>query len=261
MVNSWVGLPAMANETDSQQRSLEVQETQGSVTFKGSQARRARIGDRLVAGQGLTTGKRSSAIIAIDHQIGLIKVAENTDLVVRRLDVTSNGGNITLVSVNHGQVALRARPFTNPTSRLEIRTPSGVAGVRGTEFGVGVSPNGSTAVLTTEGTVSANAQGQTVLVPKGYSSMIYPGEAPTPPRPTVETVALTVETVRQYRSGLTRFVGRVDPINLVLFQDQPLDVDRDGRFRLEVLGRQSNYLRLRVRTPLGHEKDYMIQIP
>ena len=260
-VNSWAGLSARAGAAESPQRSLEVQEAQGNVVFKGSQTRRARVGDRLVTGQGLTTGKRSSAILAIDQQIGLIKVAENTDLVVRRLDMTPNGGNITLVSVNRGQVALRVRSFTNPTSRLEIRTPSGVAGVRGTEFGVGISPSGSTAVLTAEGTVAASAQGQTVLVKKGYSSIIYPGKTPTPPRPTVETTALTVKTVQRYRSGLIRFVGQVDPIDSVLFQDQPIEVDRDGTFRLEVLGSQSNYVRLRVHSPLGQEREYMIQVP
>ena len=262
MVSSGASLPAVANNTEAaQQRSLELQAVQGSVTLTGLQTGRGKAGDRLRAGQRLVTGKKSSAIIALDSQIGIIKVAENTDLLIRRLDVVANGGNVTLVSVSRGQVALRIRPFTNPASHLEIRTPSGIAGVRGTEFGVGVSPTGRTAVLTAEGKVAASAQGQTVLVQGGYSSLIYPGEPPTPPRPTVESVTLTVKTLQHYRSGLIRFIGQVDPINAVFYRNQPIEVGRDGRFGLEVLASQSNYLRLLVRTPLGREKEHIIQVP
>lgn len=242
------------------QRFLSLQEVRGTVVYKGGQTRPARMGDRLGAGQGITTGKRSSAIIALDSSIGTIKVAENTDLVIRKLS-QENGGNITLVSVSRGQVALRVRPFTNPASRLEIRTPSGVAGVRGTEFGVAVSPSGRSAVLTAEGKVAVSAQEQTVEVNGGYSSLIYPGEAPTPPRPTVETVDLRVKSIKRYRSRLVRFEGQIDPINEVVYADQPVEVGRDGTFALQVFGSQGYSLTMVVRTPLGQEKAHTVWIP
>ncbi len=258
LASHWVGRdrPAIA----STQRALTLQEIHGKVTYKGGQTRSAQVGDRLVKGQGITTGKKSSAIIAMDNQIGIVKVAENTDVVIRQLDVV-NGGSVTLLTVSRGQVALRVRPFTNPASRLEIYTPSGVSGVRGTEFGVAVSPSGRSAILTTEGAVAVSAQGQTVSVKHGYSSMIYPGEAPTPPRPTVETVNLALKQGQRYRSGLTQFVGQVDPINAVSYQNQPIEVNRDGTFSLQVIGRQSPYLDILVRTPLGREKEHRVWFP
>jgi hypothetical protein len=250
--------PARASNVKSApQRALTLQEMRGKVTYKGGQIRPAQVGDRLVTGQGITTGKQSSAIIAMDSQIGIIKVAENTDLVIRQLSVV-NGGSVTLLAVNRGQVALRVRPFTNPASRLEIHTPSGVSGVRGTEFGVAVAPSGRSAILTAEGKVAVSAQGQTVYVKAGYSSMIYPGEAPTPARPTVETVDLAITHSQQFRSGLVQLSGRIDPINAVSYQGQPIEVARDGTFSLQVIGSQSPYLDLIVRTPLGGEKNYQV---
>lgn len=242
------------------QRFLSLQEVRGTVVYKGGQTRPARMGDHLGQKQGITTGKRSSAIIAMDNGIGTIKVAENTDLVVRKLS-QENGGSVTLISVSRGQVALRVRPFTNPASRLEIRTPSGVAGVRGTEFGVAVSPSGRSAVLTAEGKVAVSAQEQTVEVNGGYSSLIYPGEAPTPPRPTVETVDLRVKSIKRYRSRLVRFEGQIDPINQVVYEDRPVEVRRDGTFALELFGNQGYSLTMVVRTPLGQEKTHTVGIP
>ena len=258
-------LPAAASNIKNQartcqQRALKLQEVQGKVIYKGGSTRSAQVGDRLVMGQGIVTGSRSSAIIAMDNQIGIIKVAENTDLVIRRLDV-ANGGSVTFIAVSRGQVALRVRPFTNPASRLEIHTPAGVSGVRGTEFGVAVSPSGRSAVLTSEGKVATSAQGQTVFVTGGYSSMIYPGEAPTTPRLTVESVDLAFNQGQRFRSGLTRLVGRVDPINAVSYRNQPIEVNRDGTFSLQVSGSQSPYVDLIVRTPLGREKEHRVWFP
>jgi hypothetical protein len=44
---------------------------------------------------------------------------------------------------------------------LEISSPSGVAGVRGTVFGVAVDPKGKTGISTLEGAVATTAKGQT----------------------------------------------------------------------------------------------------
>lgn len=240
------------------QRSLEVRQTQGKVTYKGSRPRPAQSGDRLSAGQGLTTAARSSAVIGIDSNIGIVKVAEKTDFTVRNLTIAADGGRVTLLNVHRGQVALQVRPFTHKGSRLEVKTPSGIAGVRGTEFGVAVSPQGRTAILTNEGSVAAEAQGQSVMVEAGYSSLIYPGEPPTPPRPTVEDLSLKLNTSDAYRSGLVRVAGKVDPINAVIYGDQELEVGRDGSFRLESLTQQRNWATIVVRTPLGKEKIHRI---
>jgi FecR protein len=264
LANSWTGpsLPAIAAppKASPAPRSVTLQEIRGTVTYKGARVRPARVGDRLVTGQGVTTGKKSSAIVALDSQLGTIKVSESTDFMIRKLD-RANGGSITLISVERGQVALRVRPFTNPASRLEIRTPSGVSGVRGTEFGVAVSPSGRSAILTVEGKVAVSAQKQAVLVSQGYSSLVYAGEAPTPPRPTVENVDLTIVSLRRYRSRLLRLEGRVDPINAVFYDDQPIELRRDGTFSVEVLGSQDSSLTFLVRTPLGREKEYRVWFP
>ena len=235
-------------------RSLEVERLRGTVVRQGGNSTAIRVGDRLSnVGEGLLTGSRSNAILAIDSGIGTVNISENTDFQIRNLAITENGGRVTLLNVARGQVRLNVRPFTNPQSRLEIETPSGIAGVRGTEFGIGVSDDGRTSVATVNGAVAVSAQGETVLVEDGYGSIIVPGEAPSEPILFSDELDLNVEPIFRDRDGNINVKGQVNPLNYVWINNQIASSDINGNFELSLNDPYINFIKIKVKSPLGDE--------
>ena len=237
-------------------RFVEVRQIRGTVTYQG---RPARVGDRLTSrGQQISTGRQSSAVLAVDSGIATINVAELTTVQVQGLSIAANGGRVTRLSVPRGQARVQARPLTNPNSRLEISSPAGVTGVRGTEFGVGVGPNGKTGVSTLEGAVATTAKGRTVTVNGGYSSLVFPGEPPTPPKLTQENLKYELISLAAINQNRVRLICTVDPLNLIFLNDQPLEMDKTGKIDT-ILPRPANSdYRIVIRTPLGKEEYHEI---
>jgi hypothetical protein len=247
------------------ERWLEVNRLQGPVQFESKAGRRAaRQGDRLSkVGDGLSTGSQASASVLLDTGIGVLEVAPNTQFKITTLEVNPDQSRITRLRVTSGRVKLKVRKFTNPNSELEIQTPAGVSGVRGTEFGVVVQPNGKTGLAVLEGGVKSSAQGQSVLVPEQFQNLTLVGEPPQPATPLRDDPGLTFQWERQVRRQLRfiRLVGQVDPINEVQVNDRPIDTGRDGKFSLEFPMRSRVKVKVQVSTPLGTIKDYELAAP
>ncbi len=245
-------------------RWLEVQQLSGTATYQHSaNARSARIGDRLQAvGDSLSTAAASTATLAVDTQIGIIEVAENTRVAIKALEITPSDGRITRLQVAQGRVQLRVRPFTNSDSRLEIETPAGVSGVRGTEFGVVVSPSGKMGVATVEGSVVTEGQGAEVEVPAGFQNVTLPGEPPTQPVPFTNQPNLDYQVKRIIRRSVRRIVfeGQVDPTSTVVIKGEPQEIDREGRFTLLLPAPSRLRLMITVTTPLGKEQSYDVEL-
>jgi len=256
-------LPSVAGPVQLPSRWLELRQVRGSVAYKRSgQERAARVGDRLQRqGEGLMTGNNAAAVLAIDDGITPIWVAANTDFQIQSLRTLSNGGKITVLSIRQGQVRFQPRKFTNPSSRLDVRTPAGVASVRGTEFGVNVKPDGTTGVAVRRGRVAVEAQQRTVLVNGGYGSLISPGETPTPPRRFAERPSLQLRSLVRQGSNQVRITAQTDPLNEVLFNDQPLNVRRDGNLDATVRIGTDDAINLIVRDPLGQVQPYQLALP
>ncbi|MEM8602306.1 MAG: FecR domain-containing protein [Cyanobacteria bacterium P01_H01_bin.121] len=243
-------------------RWLEVRQARGNVTLRASSPTAAKVGDRLTqVGQGISTGGRSSTILAADDGIGFIRVSEDTDLRLTRLTTLSNGGKVTEVTVTRGQARLNVRRFNNPSSRLEIKTPAGVAAVRGTEFGVTVnSVNSQMGIATRSGSVAAIAQGRNVAVRPNQYSLIIPGEPPTPPRPLPQAPQLSVQ--RLTRSGnQIQLQATTEPPNLVFVNDQPIALDRNGQLNSSITASGQSEIEILVRNPFGEERAYRVQAP
>jgi FecR protein len=252
-------------------RWLEVRQTKGSVSVKliGSSSRVAKMGDRLdQQGEQITTAKGAETMLAIDNGIAIVRLTEETTLQVKQLSVNGSGGYITLLSVPKGMARLQVRPLTNPSTRLQIQTPAGIAGVRGTEFGVGIAPNGRTAIATNEGAVNATAQGQSVLVGGGFFSVVPLGEPPTPPqlskgdvRLKVESLEVLPETVGRSDGALGRIIGSVEAANIVYLNGQSIDLDKQGAFNQLVKLLPNNRLVVLVRSPFGPQQSYNLAVP
>lgn len=235
-------------------RNLEVKRVRGRVTLRNSFTR-VNTGDRLTrVGQGISTGSRSSATLAIDTGIGTVNVAENTTFFLKEFNTTSNGGKVTVLEVTKGQVRVNVRPFSNPQSRLEVKTPAGIAGVRGTEFGVAVANDGQTNIMTNEGMVKVTGAGESVEVKAGYASIVVAGEAPTKPVLFIENLDLDMPPAEWVETGNWAVTGKVDPFNFVWVNDEPVQVMADGTFVLNYDRLPEEFITIRVLTPLGSTK-------
>ena len=251
-------------------RWLTVTSTTGYVAIQpfGEGRRQARVGDRLDrVGDILTTGPDASARLEVDLAIGFVSVAENSQLQIRTLSITRSGARITELFVLQGQVRLRIRPLTNPATRIEIHTPAGVSGVRGTDFGITVAPNGQTGVATLEGRVVASAEGQSVSVTAEQQSIIRQGEAPTPPAPLrndptlyIELLKATTTTDEQDRP-LVQIAGYTDVVNLLGLAGEQLALDRSGQFDVTLPAVDDRPIEALVTTPLGTTQKYELVVP
>ncbi len=239
-------------------RWLEVQNPVGSVTLThNAKTRPARAGDRLQAvGDTIATGKKSTATLMVDIGIGFVLISEKTRLQVQALEVARSNGHITRLQVTQGQARLKLRRFTNPDSRLEITTPAGLSGVRGTEFGLSVQPSGKTAIATLSGAVASSAQGKEVKVAAGFQNFTLPGEPPSEPVPLRDDPSLRYDFEKTIVNDVRkiRLVGHVDPVNSVTVNGITQAVDRNGKFVVTYAAPSYLKIKVVVTTPLGTEK-------
>ncbi|PSN09127.1 hypothetical protein C7271_27045 [filamentous cyanobacterium CCP5] len=243
-------------------RWLTIKQATGEVIRLGS-GQRARVGDRLTAvGEGIRTGASSSSVLEVDTGIGTINVSANTEVRIRNLSRARDGGRITRLQVPRGNVRLNLRRFTHSSSELEIETPSGISGVRGTEFGLTVQPSGASGVATLTGSVYAEAQAVEVTVPDGFQTLIRPGEPPLEPTPIPAQPAFDYQVNYVIRNGLRRLelVGRIDPINQVFINGDLQALSREGRFSYEVPAIRRSRIDVTITTPLGDAVEYDIPL-
>ncbi|MEM9213073.1 MAG: FecR domain-containing protein [Cyanobacteria bacterium P01_F01_bin.150] len=261
--NIAIANPLIQVEVD---RWLEVRSIVGSatITSAGTDAQAAEQGDRFGnVGDRLITADESRSVLSVDTSVGFIDVFENTDLQVKELRTVSDGGKVTKLQINQGQARLRVRPFTHDSSDLEIETPAGWSAVRGTEFGVTVHPDGKTGVATLEGEVGSYAQGQEVAVSEGFQTLIIPGEPPTKPTLINEARAtrLTPYVLEWEDAQTVRFIGNIDPVSLLIIENEPQVVERNGDFDVLIPASNNQPIRASVVTPLGRQQSYSLAVP
>jgi hypothetical protein len=246
------------------QRWLQFQNLSGQVNFiSGRQTRAAQSGDRLTRpGDGVATGQQSMVQLALDTGIGFVDVTEQTNLVVQEMRLTSSQGRITRLKISKGRAKLRLRRFTNPESRFEIETPAGISGVRGTEFGINVQPDGKTSVAVLEGKVDSSAQEKTVGIEAGFQSFTIPGEPPSDPVPLKDDPTMTYTLEQQITRGKRQLAvrGTVDAVNAVFVAGQPVSVDRRGQFVVPVRLVSYPKVQIQVVTPLGKVQNYSLKL-
>ncbi|MBD2567450.1 FecR family protein [Anabaena lutea] len=243
-------------------RWIEVSRTNGQVLYsRGQTSQPARTGMRLESvGDTISTKQGSSAVLTIDTGTGFINVSENTTITVNKLEMGNAGERITELQVKTGQVRLQHRPLTNSSSRVEIHTPAGVAGVRGTEFGVSVQDNGKMGVGTMKGSVAITAQGQTKLVNEGFQNLTIPGEPPSEPVPLREDPILDIRQLIA-NDNQVKIVGIIDPVNLLMIAKQRLSIGATGQFDIIVPLPANRKLEAVVVTPLGKKQLYELAVP
>ncbi|MGD1907129.1 MAG: FecR domain-containing protein [Leptolyngbyaceae cyanobacterium] len=264
VISLWVAsVPAQRSISVQVNRWLSVQSLGGEVWYLNRQGtRRAQTGDLLtVVNDGLRTGSGSTGTLLVDTGIGTIQLLQDTEIRVQRLDYASDNGHITHLYVPRGQVHVNLRRFTHRGSELEIETPAGVSGVRGTEFGVTVQSDGFTGIVTREGAVAVEAQSRQVLVPAGYQTTIRPGEPPL--EPLVQSPP-TIDYRIDYRTNGSRrwalLIGQVDLVNRVYVNGEQQQLNYWREFVYEVSAVRGTRVEVTVLSPLNERADYDIAL-
>ena len=274
-------------------RSLEIREIRGTVTFKG---RQAVVGDRLlVPGDEIITGPNSTARLAIDNNTGIVEVAEKTAVKISSL----SGEKDTAIFVSLGRVRLSigktaaTTPAANTstiippnqiaslntfsglgklnqiaqqkssarTAPVRVETPEGVAGVRGTSFGVSVS-EGKTAVETIEGAVGVSGRTDSeVVVNAGSATTIFSQTPPVAPSASRRLAQLKVRSLFRLSGDIYRLSGQINPIDLIYVNDEAIKIDRQGKFSIQGILPPSRRLKIVVRGPSVTERHYNLAVP
>ncbi|MBC7320399.1 FecR domain-containing protein [bacterium] len=121
-------------------------------------------GDILDSGDSLKTGENSYAELRFSDG-STVKINPETEVSIYR----------DYLSLAIGYVRLY---ITKLFPNFEVRTPSAIAGVRGTEFSVEVLEDQTTIVTVYEGEVDVTAQGRTLRLRKGESGIVKPKSPP-----------------------------------------------------------------------------------
>ncbi len=246
-------------------RAFTLKNLAGQVEIKPNQQawRRAQANDLITSiGDQIKTGERSRVDLQLDVGIGSIQVAPSTLIQLREIRRNADESRVSLFYMPYGSARIKLRRFTNPNTRFEIETPAGVSGVRGTEFGVAAQPSGKTSVAVLDGRVNTNAQGQDVGVDAGFQNFTMPGEPPSQPVPLTDSTQLDYQLDKSI-VGMQRqlkFVGKVDPVNVVFANGKVVDTDRQGQFQVSLPVTSRPRLEVIVQTPLGKEQRYDLRL-
>lgn len=278
------------------ERSLSIQELRGTATIGG---RAAKVGDRLsVSDDELVTGNDSIVTLVIDNNSGIVEVAENTAVKIETLSADA-ANPVTAIFVSKGRVRLSIASSASKSSSyralngvsetrvaglnnltgigqiyevaqaansaknapVRVRTPRGVAGVRGTSFGVNVGPDGKTGVDTIEGAVGFAGMQQEVAVNAGYWSVINFGGEPTFTKENPALSILRIRSLSRISSRTFRLFGQVQPMDLVYVNGEAIATDAEGKFRIEGDMPLSRRLKVTVRGPSVRERVYELAVP
>jgi hypothetical protein len=245
---------------------LKVEQMSGNVSYRNLYNytnRPARVGDRLqAASDEISTGANSTAILSVDTGVGSIYVTENTTVQIRSFRIASDNGRITNLFVPRGKARLQIRKFTNRGSQLNIQTPAGISGVRGTNYIVNVKPNGNMLLTTFQGSVATSAQNQTKIVKGGFQNLTVVGKPPSNAVPIRNDASLNY-VINKKTSGSGRSIvlsGYTDPFNTVKVDGLEQSLDSSGRFSLQLPATSNLKVKITVETSLGKIQIYEIPI-
>lgn len=97
-----------------------------------------RKGDTLMPGSVVRTANNSSVVLFLDQNGPLVRLTENTTLGIEKLNFEHTGVDTvieTQLDLKSGRIVGIVKKLS-ATSKYEIKTPNGVAGIRGTEYSI-----------------------------------------------------------------------------------------------------------------------------
>ncbi|HPU44148.1 MAG TPA: FecR family protein [Dictyoglomaceae bacterium] len=137
----------------------------------------------LSSGDKIWVQQNSQATLVFSDK-STLKLAANTQLDILKLDYDKETQKeISIFKLLLGKVWATVERLLSQGEKIEVQTPTAIAGVRGTEWIQEVLEDGTTRVRTLKGVVSLSAQEIAVDVPEGMQSIVKPGNPPEAPSP------------------------------------------------------------------------------
>lgn len=164
----------------------------GDVQIKSAKQNKtvkARVGEKVYPKDVILTGADSRAkIVMVDNNE--LNVSPDSQVEIQHYEFDPAAGKKeVLLNVIYGKVRSKVeQKYDGKTSKFQVKTPSAVAGVRGTDFLTGFA-NGATNIVTFEGKVEfglpapGGGISNPVTVTPGTSASNTVGANPTPPAP------------------------------------------------------------------------------
>ena len=144
---------------------------QGTIEFQGvgdSRWQTVKLNDTFCQGDKLRAQEKSRADVVLSNE-SVLRLSENTSITLE--DVKAEGTST--VELFKGA----AHFFSRRPRSLDVRTPYGIAGVRGTEFFITVEAN-KTLLTVYDGEILASNQAGSVTLTSGQSAVAQAGKAP-----------------------------------------------------------------------------------
>ncbi len=176
--NSLIGV-LMASWIFSQVETLRVGRMVGNVRFAlrgNSELMTLKPGQSVPSSSAVVTAANSSVDLHFPDG-SVISVAPNSRFRLDKMAAVSNTDTGTF-SIDYGKILSKFSKLDKKRD-LQFVTPSSIAGVRGTAFGIDVSKTGDAKLLVTEGTVAFGGQ----EVPAGSVSEATKDAGAAPPKP------------------------------------------------------------------------------
>ncbi|MGC9002980.1 MAG: FecR family protein [Dictyoglomus sp.] len=141
----------------------------------------AKVKMELTSGDKVWVQQNSQAILQFSDK-STLKLGSNTQLDILNLDYEKDTKKeISIFKLLIGKIWATVERLLSQGERIEIQTPTAVAGVRGTEWIQEVSEDGTTKIWTLRGIVFLTAKDKTIEVKEGFQSVVKPDEPPSEP--------------------------------------------------------------------------------
>ena len=161
-----------------------VSSVSGNVRFKTADGsfQPLNANEKLSGGTTVLTGPRASVSYRFADGTELTQQA-STKLTFSRLAAYGKTGMVaTELTLDNGRVEAHASKQFAPAGGFSVRTPTAVAGLRGTAFRLNAGEDGQRLTNeVTQGAVAVSAQGEEVGVGAGFGTFAEAGKPPAPP--------------------------------------------------------------------------------
>ena len=168
----------------------------------GTRVQLASAGAKVLWGDTVTTDRGGRARITLDDG-SILNVGSDSSMRIVQHDAANQR---TQVQLAYGRLRASAVRLARAGSSFEVRTPTAVAGVVGTDFVLDFT-NGMTSIHVYEGSVNfCNLAGQCATVAAGFSSIVRANNQP-PSQPAPTTPSVSTESVQNTAVGGTGGAG------------------------------------------------------
>ena len=137
-------------------------------------------GDIVNTGDRVQTAESGHALVTF-FDGSTLEIEPATTVRIEEASSAASGAISIRIAQTIGRTWASVQKFARADSKFELRTPTAAAAVRGTGFITEVLADGTSTFRTTDGSVQVAAQGQSVLVGPGQTTIVQPNSPPTTP--------------------------------------------------------------------------------